>query len=51
MEKEEILVSEFRALVNTIFNCSVKNKIVSSIEGNCGFHKALQITPAETHSL
>lgn len=37
MEKEEILVSEFRALAHTIFNCSAKNRIVSSVEGTVVF--------------
>lgn len=37
MEEEEILMSEFRALKTTIFNCSVKNRIASRIEGNVVF--------------
>lgn len=37
MEKEEILMSEFRALVSTVFNCSVKNRLVSSKEGTVLF--------------
>lgn len=39
MEKEEILMSKFRARIKTIFNCSVKNRIVSSIEGTVVFTK------------
>lgn len=40
-------MSEFRALTKTIFNCSVKSRVLSRAEVSwvhCGFHKSADLT-------